>query len=261
MNRSIAVVMLHGACNMFCKFCINDHQLQSFSKEEYVELVDDLAEEGFKNIVIGGGEPFTWRHGLRFAATAAKARGFYVQVGTNGILMPSDNSFAGVVDRFVLPLDSADGEEHDCLRTDIPGTGSHHRLILERLEELRQWDYSVTVSTVVSQLTFRNLLSLGDLLADYVGKGGRLHAWHLYRFIPRGRGGAQMLELLNISREDYNSAARTVLAQQYTFIVYRRPDMRHSRTVDFFWKEADRLRIGSKEWSRQHETLPLSAKK
>lgn len=247
-QKSIAVVMLHGGCNMQCDFCITDGRVQSMSREDYRHLLLRLRRDGFGNIVIGGGEPFTWPGGVAYAAEAAKEEGFYVQVGTNGILMPEKDDYEGKVDRYVLPLDAADASGHDRFRSLSSDIGSHHDLILKRLKQVREWKRSVTVSTVVSRLNLDTLIATGDFLADYVADGGCLHAWHLYCFVPRGRGGSRVADRLGLSRDDFNSAARAVLSQHYPYIIYKRPDMRHSRTVDFFWREQGRLHVGSEVW-------------
>lgn len=258
MQKSIAVVMLHGDCNMHCKFCITENRIQSMSRQDYNRLLMRLRREGFGNIVIGGGEPFCWREGVEYAAEAAKQQGFYVQVGTNGILMPDANRYANPVDRYVLPLDAADPAGHDSLRIMPPGGGSHYQIILNRLEQLRDWGYSVTVSTVVSRANLQDITAIGDLLADYVAEGGRLHAWHLYCFVPRGRGGSHAAEILGISRDEFNAAAYKAQSQHYPYVIYKRPDMRHSQTVDFFWYEKGKLHVGSEVWNEIRAGMPVA---
>lgn len=250
--------MLHGDCNMHCRFCITDSRVEAMSADDYDRALSRLEEEGFQNIVIGGGEPFCWQGGLRHAAESAKSRGFYVQVGTNGILIPDQDGYHHCIDRYVLPLDAADAAGHDSLRSFPGGSGSHHALILRRLTQVRDWGYSVTVSTVVSRKNLEDIVSIGDLLADYVSGGGCLHAWHLYCFVPRGRGGSRAAAALGISRDEFNEAAGRVHAQHYPYVIFKRPDMRHSATVDFFWQEGGHLRVGSEVWGRPLERTMFS---
>jgi|GEM_PF-349531 len=257
-SKSIAVVMLHGDCNMHCRFCITDSHVEAMSQDAYERALSHLEVEGFRNIVIGGGEPFCWQGGVRHAAESAKSRGFYVQVGTNGILMPDRDVYHHCIDRYVLPLDAADAAGHDSLRSIPGGTESHHALILRRLAQVRDWGYSVTVSTVVSRKNLEHIVVIGDLLADYVAGGGCLHAWHLYCFVPRGRGGSRAAAALGISRDEFNEAAGRVHAQHYPYVVFKRPDMRHSATVDFFWQENGGLRAGSEVWGKSSQRPLLS---
>lgn len=258
MQKSIAVVMLHGDCNMHCKFCITENRIQSMSRQDYICLLARLHRDRFDNVVIGGGEPFCWPEGVAYAAEAAKQQGFCVQVGTNGILMSDKDEYSGTVDRYVLPLDAADSFGHDRLRTLSPKGGSHHQIILKRLGQLREWERSVTVSTVVSRANLEDITAIGDLLADYVAGGGRLHAWHLYCFVPRGRGGSHAAKILDISRDEFNAAAYKAQSQHYPYVIYKRPDMRHSKTVDFFWREKGRIHAGSEVWNDVSAGLPVA---
>lgn len=248
-SKTIAVVLLHGACNMRCMFCITDNQVGTMTPDQYLRVLSLLERRGFNGIVLGGGEPFCWPHGVRGAAQAAKAAGLLVQVGTNGVAMARHEALEDCVDRYVLPLDAMDPLIHNSMRPLPAVSGGHHRLILRRLEQLRQRRGAVTVSTVISRANLDDVVPIGNYLADYVADGGRLHAWHLYRFIPAGRGGARNAAALSISNGDYERIVSEVKAQYYPFTVFKRPDMRHSATVDFLWYENNSLRVGSEYWA------------
>ena len=168
-----------------------------------------------------------------------------MQVGTNGISMPEDPAGVDVIDRYVLPLDAAEAAIHNQSRR--YGAG-HHALVLGRLETLREAGKSVTVSTVVTTRNSSHLEGIADLLHDYTARGGRLHAWHLYKFIPEGRGGAAHADELDIAEAAYDAACARVKPRCTGFRVYKRKDMRHSRSVDFFWMEDGALRTGSEVW-------------
>ena len=210
-----------------------------------LRALEELRGRGMDHVVLGGGEPFTWPSGAVRLAEAARAWGFHVQAGTNGIALPEGFSRIGAIDRYVLPLESDDAALHDAQRL-FPG--GHHALVIGRLEQLRTAGKSVTVSTVVSAATAGRLCGLAEWLAGYVTRGGQLHAWHLYRFIPAGRGGARHARHLNLSYVEYQRACAVVKAMALPFAVFKRQDMRHSRTVDFFWYEGERLRVGSEAW-------------
>ena len=131
-------------------------------------------------------------------------------------------------------------------------------LILRRLRQIKDWGRSVTVSTVVSRRNLQEIVAVGDFLADYVADGGCLHAWHLYCFVPRGRGGSRAAAALGISRNEFNAAVSRVHSQHYPYVIFKRPDMRHSATVDFFWQERGILRVGSEVWGASSERPLLS---
>jgi MoaA/NifB/PqqE/SkfB family radical SAM enzyme len=241
-SKEIGVVFLQPGCNMQCAFCITDNRFSTMTMSQAVSMLDHLWTRGIHNVVLGGGEPFAWEPGVLKLAAEAKARGFYVQIGTNGVALPKGFSVHPTVDRYVLPLESVDPFFHNTMRLHA---GGHHQIILDRLEKLRADGKPVTVSTVVSSPSAAELPRLADFLSDYVVQGGRLHAWHLYRFIPSGRGGSRHERDLFIEEDAYDDACAAVKAQQPIFTLFKRKDMRHSKTVDFFWYEGNTICAGS----------------
>jgi MoaA/NifB/PqqE/SkfB family radical SAM enzyme len=255
-TRTIGVIFLHPGCNMSCSFCVTENGFSAMRFAQGLALLDRLGRAGFDNVVLGGGEPYTWPHDVVRFAGAAKRRGFVTQVGTNGIALPPHFEHAPEIDRYVLPLDASDAGTHNRLRR---YHGDHHGLILDRLACLAPAGKSVTVSTVVNAENIGGLPSLGALLAKYVLDGGRLHAWHLYRFIPSGREGGRNAARLYVPEEEYLAACDGVKGEELGFTIYRRQDMRHSRTVDFFWYEGERLVAGSEVWGERDAESLLSA--
>lgn len=226
----IAVVMLHDGCDMFCRFCVTAGRW-CLEWAETERLLVRLHRERVSHVVFGGGEPFAWPHGVREIARVARAMGFHVQVGTNGVSLPEGFARFQEVDRYVLPLEAADAATHDRLRRHAP---SHHALVLDRLARLREAGKSVTVSTVVTSETAAGLGRLAAFLEAYAAGGGALHAWHLYRFLPVGRGGARAADRLAISEEAYRQACDALRGHAWPFRIFRRPDMYRSRTVTFY---------------------------
>ncbi|MDP6520131.1 MAG: radical SAM protein [Planctomycetota bacterium] len=257
--RPIAVLFLLGTCDMWCDFCINESSISPLDPERIPEVLDELTHRRITHLVLGGGEPFAWSGDVLALASAARARGLHVQLGTNGIQMPRAPQPGAPVDRYVLPLDAARASIHNGLRR---GVKNHHALILERLAELRSTGHPVTVSTVISRPTVAALPELARLLADYAAGGGRLHAWHLYRFLPEGVGGSLHGNALAIDAETYasacESAANLLAATAPEVKVYRRPDMRQSKTVEFLWFEGRALRIGSELWTAERNEQSLA---
>jgi MoaA/NifB/PqqE/SkfB family radical SAM enzyme len=239
---------------MRCRFCISDARLTSMDSPQYLAALETLRARGFDQIVVGGGEPCEWPGDWRHAVREAKARGFHVQLGTNGVLLPDGFERTPAVDRFVLPMDAARGALHNDLRRSAPvGAGTcpdHYSLILRRLDTLRRAGREVTVSTVVNAANLAETAAIGKWLSHYAAQGGRVHAWHLYRFIPAGRGGANHAAMLDISDEAYEAAVHTARRAAGDLRVFKRPDMRHSLTVDFFWQEGAHLKVGSEVWKK-----------
>lgn len=250
-NYQIAVIFLHGGCNMHCTFCATSEQVAALTFRETCDLLDMLERRGFVNVVLGGGEPFAWGEDTLSLAREAKARGFVVQIGTNGVAMPAGFAHEPAVDRYVLPLDGPDDASHNQLRHYGEG---HFACVRDRLESLREAGKTVTISTVVTASNLDQLEGLGSFLHEYQLRGGRLHAWHLYKFVPEGRGGRAHRDALDISMEAYNSACARVKQARLPFQVFKRKDMFHSRTVDFFWREGDGIKVGSEVWGPAVDT-------
>jgi pyruvate-formate lyase-activating enzyme len=235
MDKRIAVLFLLPQCNMSCRFCITQDGFRIMSEAQARGLLDSLAGMGVRNVIFGGGEPLAWPYDIVAAARHAKGLGMLVQIGTNGIRLSRHLIRASEVDRFILPLESADPLVHDALRI---AKGGHHALILSRLEALREAGRSVTVSTVITTENRAGLRRLGEYLASYVEAGGRLHAWHLYRFLAQGRGGS-CAPSLGMSLERYREECFSLQAGFPELPILKRPDMTKSASVGFYWMESD----------------------
>lgn len=238
----IAVLFLQPQCNMTCTFCITRDGFQAMTESQAAKLILSLEAKGVRNLILGGGEPLSWPHGIVGTAKFAKAHGMFVQVGTNGIALTDKLIAAPEIDRFILPLESADAVPHDSMRI---LKGGHHAVVLDRLDRAAALGKPVTVSTVVTRKNLNGLTALADFLSRYRERGGGLHAWHLYRMLSQGRGGSLHGRDLATGLDDYRSACREVRSLHPDIRIYQRPDMLRSATVGFFWMEAGTVRSHS----------------
>jgi MoaA/NifB/PqqE/SkfB family radical SAM enzyme len=255
-KKSIAAVFLLPQCDMGCTFCGSELGFDRLRFDEALELFDALERAGYANLVLGGGEPALWRDGNRHLgalAAAAKARGFLVQVNTNGIALPTDSghgylNWAGV-DRFILPLDGATAASHDALRIVLGrrSTG-HFELVERRVAECTERGRELTFGTVLTSGSAEEIEDLVGVLQARLTAGARIHAWHLYRFQAVGRGGRDTASQFAIDPEPYREACRCAKAAGLPFPVYQRDDMLHSSSVEFFWREGGQLQVGSEVW-------------
>jgi MoaA/NifB/PqqE/SkfB family radical SAM enzyme len=243
-GKRIGVVMLQPSCNLTCPFCITEEGLESLTWEKAVGLLDRFAESGVGNVVLGGGEPTLWRHDVFRLAAEAKARGLFVQLGTNGVRLPEGFENHESVDRYVLPLEAADPGIHDRMR---PGSKGHHAVILRRLAALAAAKKPTTVSTVITRWNRDEPPAILGLLKGLDPDGEWIHAWHLYRFLPIGRGGGHHPERFAVTPEEFDAACREMKAAAPPFAVYRRPNMYRAETVDFGWGEEGDLRVSSED--------------
>jgi len=246
---SIASLFLLPQCDMGCRFCASEAGFSTMDFDQALGLLLALRRRGVESVVFGGGEPSLWPHGLGRICGAAKRLGFLVQVCTNGVALPQGFERDPRVDRYILPLESADPAVHDRIRR--RAGGSHHAIVLERLAALAGSGTEVTMSTVVTRDNVDGLEAIADLLARARRHGLSIHAWHLYRFLAVGRGGAANAASLDVGRGEFLRTCAAVRRRDPGFRIYRRDDMLRSSTVEFFWFEGERLRIGSVELTRQ----------
>ena len=230
----IAVVFLLPDCNMGCRYCASELGFDTLGADAARLLLDGLRRTGVAEIVLGGGEPFLWPHDLARLVAEAAAKGFVVQVATNGVELPAGWVTLPGVARYILPLDAFDAGSHDDLRR---GAGSHHARIMTRLGELAAARRPVTLSTVVTRDTAAGLPALAGFLARHHAVGGCIHAWHLYRFVPTGRGGRRHARELAIDAERFEAATDAVRQLELPFAVFVRADLYAARTVEYLWSE------------------------
>jgi len=247
-HPTVAVVFMQPACNMHCTFCVTEDNFDVMSHAQAETLLTYLKKIGVKSLVIGGGEPFDWPGDLVAVSQFAKQIGFStVQVGTNGIALPDGFELIESIDRFVIPIESADPEPHNAMRL---YQNRHHGIIMNRLDKLKQANKSVTLSTVITEVNKRGIITLAEFIRKHNESTNHIHAWHLYQFIPIGRGGAVHGDDLRIEPAEYNEIVESVKALDLPFRVYRRSDMYASQTVDFFWYENGEIKCGSEIWNQ-----------
>ncbi len=240
-EKQIASLFLLPDCDMACVFCASERGFDVMSCADAHGVVDALAATAVRNIVFGGGEPLLWPHDLDALAGHARRLGFLTQVCTNGAAALGATDLPHV-DRVILPLESTDAATHDALRR---RAGGHHAGVLERLRALLDGGREVTLSTVVTARNIDHVARIGELLAGLAAGGGRIHAWHLYRFLAVGRGGAENANALAVDAPAYLSVCAEAKGLGLPFPVYRRDDMLRSSSVEFLWMEDGRLRVGS----------------
>ena len=231
---NIAVLFLQPQCNMACSFCITRDGFQVMTETEARSIIVALEAIGVRNLIFGGGEPLCWPHNLLATARFAKDRGMLVQVGTNGIALTDDLLAAAEIDRFILPMESADATIHDSLRWHF---GGHYAVIKDRLEKAVDFGKQVTISTVITRFNADGLADLAEILSVYRRRIGNLHAWHLYGLISEGRGGSLHGSELDPGRDRYYRVCLKIKAEFPELPILMRPNMQRSATVGFFWMD------------------------
>ena len=149
-------------CNERCIHCFNPgaahkpgdrvrRKTNELSKDEMIELLDDLVEVGVFKLTISGGEVFVHKN-FFFLLEEARTRGMQVHIYTNGLLLNEGRlqKLASFWPETVsISLYSANPDEHDNV-TRIPG--SHQRSLLA-LKALHQLGIKTAVKTPLMKQT------------------------------------------------------------------------------------------------------------
>lgn len=251
-RKHIASLFMTPLCGMHCRFCASETDFEVMSFDQAAALLVALRGR-VDSVVLGGGEPFLWPNDLEKLTCFAADLGFQVQVCTNGVNLPQGFEQISSIGRYILPLESLDPGLHEGLRQ-LRG-GGHHGLVLDRIRTLVQAERELTLSTVVTAENLPGLQDLAEWLVAECLSGLKLHAWHLYRFLPVGRGGAPNGQELAVDRDQYLKACRALKAAGLPFTIYQRDDMRRATSVEFFWFEQGRLRMGSGGTMQQRDAV------
>ena len=237
----IAALFLLPDCDLACRFCASEFGLDSLTEDEAIRWIGSVAAKRYTSVVLGGGEPLLWSGDLFRVGARAKELGLVVQLNTNGVAWREEVETSKSIDRVILPLDGATHTTHDFLRGRRKG---HRALVEDRLRRLSVVGREVTIGSVICRLNSADLPAIAEELAERVEAGLRLHAWHLYRFQPIGRGGGAIgrNEELGLGVGEYLHVCKPIQSVSRSWKIYRRPDMTRSKDVDFFWKEKGQWR-------------------
>jgi MoaA/NifB/PqqE/SkfB family radical SAM enzyme len=218
--------------------------METMGMEMAQALLRDLRRRGFASAIFGGGEPFAWPHDLKKILAYAKSLGLATQVGTNGICFPASLARWDFVDRWVIPLDGASPGAHNRMRA---YRERHWQIATGVLGKLRAAGRSATVSTVVTRVNRDEIVGIGEYLrALQDPERPFLHAWHLYKFLPFGRGGEAHRDELLLADAEYERIFSEARQLALPFRVFKRENMLLSKTVEFYWLEGGRLRAQSR---------------
>ena len=170
----ILYIHLTSKCNLKCPYCYNQEHRTELIKigqgpgggvlttegrtENFLRIVDEAAQLGFREIKLTGGEALLNKDALKIAERA-KSHGMWVNLLTNGVLVTEElaQQIAPVVSSVSISLDSDKAEEHDAVR----GKGTHAK-VLEAIQRLR--DAGVKSIHLNSVVTPVNLESVGSFL-------------------------------------------------------------------------------------------------
>lgn len=191
-------------CNSLCLHCgsaATSDCSNELSTKEALDAVDQIADLGFKLVVLSGGEP-TLRKDWFETAKKIRQRDMDLGIISNGLHWKSDTlEQVASLDLYALGF-SVDGEAdlHDYLR----GIKGSHKKIFEHIKHLRRKDVTICAITTVNTLNLQELPRIRNRLIVY-----GVDAWQLQVALPMGRMSEKRNLVLN--EEQYHSLANFII--------------------------------------------------
>ena len=173
-------------CNLYCQHCYRESgpevdTSEELTTEEGYQLIDDLAELGFRLLILSGGEPLL-RDDLDSLISYAAEKGLYPVLGTNALDLTADRiqrlKDAGLKG-MGISLDSASPEIHDEFR----GQEGAWENTVESIKLVREHEIPVQINTTISEQNFFELEGIIELAEEL-----DVRAVHPFFLVPTGRG-------------------------------------------------------------------------
>lgn len=173
-------------CNLYCQHCYREagpeiDTSEELTTEEGYQLIDELAEQGFRLLILSGGEPLL-RDDLDKLIAYATDKGLYPVLGTNAIDLTAKRvetlKKAGLKG-MGISLDSVSPEIHDKFR----GQEGVWKNTIESIKLVREYEIPVQINTTISEQNFFELEGIIELAEEL---GAR--AVHPFFLVPTGRG-------------------------------------------------------------------------
>ncbi len=181
-NLYSATIELTRQCNAKCKHCIVDAGQaldDEMSTDRIMTLIEELADEGCKDIVFTGGEALLRREFPLFLQKA-KGLGLNIVFMTNGLLL--NDSTINILKLFDITigisLDGPDAQTHDTIRG-VNGLFEH---LTKVIPQLKKAGIYTAISTTVMQSNFDKLDKIKDVLLKL-----KVDSWQLQVLKPCDR--------------------------------------------------------------------------
>jgi len=205
-------------CNLTCAHCYRDARDRPDPEElttaEGLQLISDLAEVGFRILVLSGGEPLLRADFFELLAQA-KAVGVRPVLGSNGTLITPDVARrlvgAGLA-RAGISLDSADAGYHNELRR----SPTAWQEAVAGMRACREAGLPFQVNTTVTRQNEDQVLAITDLAME-LGAAGH----HVFFLVPTGRGKDLAEDMLQAAR--YEQLLEALLRKQQEIEIEIKP--------------------------------------
>ena len=156
---------LTTSCQMDCSFCgawYRSGTTPHIPLETACEILDAAAESGYRFLALSGGEPFL-HHDLARITQYAAARGFYVSIFTNGLLIDEKrlDAFGSTAVNIRVSLHTLDRDRH----ARITGSDTLPR-VLSAIRQLRERGMHFSLAATVYDINLQDIASLADFAVD-----------------------------------------------------------------------------------------------
>ncbi|MFO8191301.1 MAG: putative heme d1 biosynthesis radical SAM protein NirJ2 [Bacillota bacterium] len=204
-------------CHLKCKHCYRDageKEKNELSTEEGKTLIEEIANSGFKILVLSGGEPLL-RDDIFDLTSHAAACGLRPVFGTTGttITPPVARKLkqSGAA-RIGISLDSINPEEHDQFRG-VPGAWEQ---AIRGMKYCFDADLPFQIHTTVVEHNYHEVEAITDLA---VSLGAAAH--HVFFLVPTGR--AKDIEAEALREKQYEHLLHRILKKQQEVSIELKP--------------------------------------
>lgn len=184
-------------CNQACKYCHRFLKLDDLTYEENEKILENLIEDGIKNITWTGGEALLFPNLIELLKKAKK-NGINNKMITNGILLlkKENEEILDYLDELTLSLDSINNEINKELGRGI----NHFSNIKEVLDIAKSKNIKININTVISKVNIEQSLELGKFLNKY-----NINIWRIFKFMPLRETAEKNRKIFEITSSEFNS--------------------------------------------------------
>jgi MoaA/NifB/PqqE/SkfB family radical SAM enzyme len=175
-----AILNFTHKCAMSCEWCYVPFGSPSANGDVVNRVISRIADLGFTNLTIGGGDPFQYSF-ISKTLRHARSVNLFVHIDTHGKSLHQSVANLELIEETVdllgLPLDGSKSQLHDQMRNTL----NHFDLVCRRIEWLRPLLSLIKINTVVSAVNAQDMLELGELIKTIAPT-----RWSLYQYWPLG---------------------------------------------------------------------------
>ncbi len=160
----VASIIPTNRCNLKCPYCGRwERPGAELTSEQWVSIVEELADMGCVRLSITGGEPLLFK-GIDDMIATARKKGLRININTNGLLVWQKLDLLKAVDSITISLDGKK-EAHDAVR----GKGTYDAAI-KAARIARDLKKELSFYTVLSRTNLPSLSHVAEIARELGGK-------------------------------------------------------------------------------------------